>query len=71
MIFNFVTVIVAEVSLLNPPGLMIKLTKDRLKGKIYILILEHGSLIETGPKKWPKQATFILFRQRNNKHEKN
>ena len=26
----------------------------------------HGGLIEMGPKKWPRQATFILFRQRNN-----
>lgn len=39
---------------------MIKLTKDRLKGKIYILILEHGSLIETGPKKW-RSRQFLYF----------
>ena len=31
-----------------------------------ILIHVCGGLIEMGPKKWPKQAAFLLFRQRNN-----
>ena len=36
-----------------------------------ILIHTHGGLTEMGPKKWPKLAAFILFRQRNNKFVRN
>ena len=35
------------------------------------LICGHRGLIEIAPKKWPKQAAFILFRQRNNKFMRN
>ena len=30
-----------------------------------MLIHEHGGPIQMGPKKWPNQAAFILFRQIN------
>ena len=45
-------------------GPVIKLTQDRLRGeeKETSLIHVHGGLIEMGPKKWPKQAAFILFK---------
>ena len=44
-------------------GLVIKLTQERLTGKKkkYILICAHRVLLERVPKKWPKQASFILF----------
>ena len=45
-------------------GLIIKLTQDRLTGeKETSLISGPGGPIEMGPKKWQKQATFILFGQ--------
>ena len=51
--------------------LIIKWAQDKWSGvgggvKKHILIHVHGGLIEMGPKKWPRQAAFILFRQRNN-----
>ena len=36
-----------------------------------VLIHVHRDPIEIETKKWPKQAAFILFRQRNNKLVKN
>ena len=51
--------------------LIIKLTQDELIGEKEILSLGHRGLIEMAPKKWPKQAAFILFRQRNNKFVRN
>lgn len=39
------------------------LTQDRLtEKKKHILIHAHGGYIEIGPKKWPTQAAFRLFR---------
>ena len=49
-------------------GLIIKWTKNKKK---QILIHVHRDLIEMETKKWPKQAAFIFFRQRNNKFVKN
>ena len=40
-----------------------KIDKDRLtEAKETILINAHGGLIDMGPRKWPKQATFIFVR---------
>ena len=47
-------------------GLTIKLTQYKLKEKKKQILICTGSLKVIGPKKWPKQAAFILFRQRNN-----
>ena len=54
-------------------GLLTTLVQDRLTGekKKQILIHAHGGLIEIGPKKWPEQAAFILFTQRNNTFVRN
>ena len=46
-------------------GLIIKLTQDRLTEEKEILLRAHKGLIEMGPKKWPKQTAFILFKQKN------
>ena len=35
------------------------------------LICVHEVLIEVEPKRWPKQETFIFFKQRNNKFMSN
>ena len=46
--------------------------QDRFTGeKETNLIPVHGALIEMGPKKWPKQAAFILLRQRNKEFKRN
>ena len=48
-------------------GLIIKFIQDGLTGeKETNFNPVHGGLIEKEPEKWPKQAAFILFRQRNN-----
>ena len=43
--------------------LIIQLIQDRLTGEKDILIYMHRGLIEIGPKMWPKQIAFILFRK--------
>lgn len=48
-----------------------KITHSRLTRKKKHLVCAHGNLIEIGPKKWPKQIAFTIFRQRNNKCVKN
>ena len=44
--------------------LIIKLVQDRVTGGKQILINLCGGLVENEPKKWSRQATFVLFRQR-------
>ena len=51
-------------------GLIIKFAQNRLIGEKQILIRVYGGPIEMRPKKWPKQAIFILFRKRNKKKKK-
>ena len=47
-------------------GLIIKLTQNKLTGEKETNFNScTGGAIEMRLKKWPKQATFILFRQKN------
>ena len=50
--------------------LIMKLIQDRLTGEKKSLISVPKVLMEIRPK-WPKEATFIFLRQRNNKFERN
>ena len=53
-------------------GPMIKLTQDRLTGEKETNFNScTWGLVKIGPKKWSRQAAFILFRQRNNKFVRN
>lgn len=65
--------VVLEGKHLSPPlsgllvaELIIKLAQDGVTGGKLILINLYGGLMENGPKKWSRQATFVLFRQRTN-----
>ena len=52
-------------------GLIIKLTQNRLTGEKKQFNLFAQSSHKDGPKEWPEQADFILFRQRNNTFVRN
>ena len=45
--------------------------QNRLTGEKETNFNSHGGLKEMRPKKCPKQAAFVLFRQKNNKHMRN
>ena len=52
-------------------GLIIKFSQNRFIREKQILICVYGGPVEMRPKKWPKQAIFILFRQRHSKFVRN
>ena len=52
-------------------GLIMKLTQDRLTGEKETLNSCTWQSHKMGPKTWPKQATFILIRQRDNAFVRN